>query len=785
MLKKTAILILLTVFTGSLFAYDKPNSIAYYPKENAYFISNLAGKTITKLDSNFNKTDIITGLTRPKDILFASFGPYNGLLILDSNEVKVYDADGYSFIASFKVSGAMDLEDAEEDKTTSGTFYISDPMAHKIFKVVVGPAPFYTPTFTVLNSTLRNPKALLFDKKNRLLVTTDTLKSAVYNINTINGDATVINTTSIDNINSIEEDLQGNFYATSWGDSYFYRLDKNFKNAEGLALYSKPTGLFFNKIYDVIVMACSNCNKVEFHKLHMVYINDIDTAKCPGDSFNVNISLQFKGKGTYNTANVFYAELSDGDGKFSQSIIIGSAKSITEPSGYRVVLPHNKRFYGSNYKIRIRSTSPAFYSLNELEVVVPYIPSISINSKDTILFCSPSKYTFGINKDVDSGFVNYLWYENGSKMTNSLPVYQNTFTSKIKVKLIKSPVSGTCLVKDSVLLIPSSTIKIPFKDTIKACQYSWINVGGDSIDNTKIEWTSKKYPNVKTEFNPKYQLNANDTFLVKVSSTSGACSSQKNIYAYKLPNPYIDCQPELKTCYTGNIMPMSTYNSTGNWNTLRYRWYPGKNLSDSTIAKPYFRTATRLTKESYKVIVVDTITKCYDSAEIAITTYERPVKPIIAENTNGVVIRNFDKKFAYKWFKNDTFVQLANDSQFVFPSGKAEWGKYKVTVISKDSGFCADTSLIFDFKETVSNPTLNKNSIVVFPNPTNGKLFIKYSTVNLENTEVFIYDLVGQMVLVQNPKANGELNISNLIPGVYSIRVNFENELFNTIFIKQ
>ena len=148
-MSKTALLLLIMLFSVCLFAYDKPNSITFYPATKCYFISNLAGKSITRLDTNFDKKEVIKGLTRPKDILFATFGSYNGLLILDSNEIKVYDADGYSFIAGFKVSGAIDMEDAEADKITPGTFYISDPLAHKIFKVVVGPAPFYIPAITV------------------------------------------------------------------------------------------------------------------------------------------------------------------------------------------------------------------------------------------------------------------------------------------------------------------------------------------------------------------------------------------------------------------------------------------------------------------------------------------------------------------------------------------------------------------------------------------------------------------------------------------------------------
>ncbi len=780
-MNKKILALLLIAFSSSLFAYDKPNSIAYYPSTKAYFISNLVGKTITRLDSNYDKTEVITGLIRPKDILFASFGPYNGLLILDSNEVKVYDADGYSFINSFVVPGAIDMEDAEADKTTSGVFYISDPKAHKIFRVEIGPAPFYQPSFATLSTAVRNPKALLFDSKNRLLVTSDTTKTPVYSINTTTGNATLINTTTIDNINSIEEDVQGNFYATSWGDNYFYRLDKNFNNAQGLAMYSKPAGLLFNKVYDVIVIACSNCNKVEFYKLHMVYINDVDTAQCPSDSFNINISLQYKGKGTYNSGNTFYAELSDGNGKFSSALIIGSVKSTVEPSYYRVTLPKGKRFYGSNYKIRIRSTSPAFYSINEIETAVPYVPTIDISIKDTLLFCKTTTLTLGTNKDIDSGFVNYLWYENGKKISNSSSTYLKTYTSQAKIRLLKSPISSKCVLRDSVVIKPSSTLLIPFKDTLKACEKSWINIGGDSISNTKIEWTSKKYPVVKTEFNPKYQLNFNDTFLVKVTSTTGSCSSQKNIYAYAQPRPgYYLSKTKWMACNT-NPVGINPQYIAGNENNLKFKWQPGANLLDSTNVYSMF-TNKNGGIYNYKFLAIDTVYNCYDSLLVTINNFEQPAKPILKENTNGVVIGNYESKVSYRWLKNGKIVsQSAKDSQFVIQSGDTKWGSYRVVASSSDSVYCADTSAIF----TLTNPnainTLNKNALIVYPNPASNKIFIN----GLRNgIEIKIIDISGREMKSEK-LVNNEININGLVAGLYFIRINFEGTIISANFIKQ
>jgi len=776
---KYALLFLLILAEHSIYAYDKPNSIAYDAVSKSYYISNNHGKTITRLDSNFDKTDVIKGLTSPKDLMFATFGPYRGLLILDSNQIKVYDADSFNFITSFTITGAIDLEDAELDKNQPNIFYITDPHSNTIFKVVVGGAPFYNPSFSILSNAVRKPKALFFDGKNRLLVTTDTVQTPVYSIDLSTGSPTLVQNTTIDYINSLEEDQQGNFYATSWGDSYLYRMDKNFKNATGLASYSKPTGLYFNSADDLIAMACSNCNKVEFHKLHMVYINNADTAGCPGESFYININQQYKGKGTYNSGNTFYAELSDANGNFKAPLIIGSEKNLNEPASLKLVLPKDRRFAGSNYKIRVKSTNPLFYSINEIEVVVPYIPTVSISASDSILFCSPSKIKFGKPKDIDSGFVNYLWYENRSMVSNNLSWYEKTYTKRTKIQLIKSPLSGSCLVKDSVTVIPSSSITIPFKDTLRACENSWISVGGDSIYDTKIEWSSKNYPAIRNVFNPLYQLHNNDTFLVKVISNSGSCVSQKNIYAFTTVRPDYEIEKVLYFACSSNSIALEPKFNKGAKDRLEFRWIPSNHLNSATSEKVIFKSNAK-GPHTYKFIAIDSVYNCYDSLQITVVNSIQPAKPMLAENKDGAVIRNYDAKLKYIWKKDGKIIlQSTQDSQLVV---QIKVGSYRVIVSSSDSLECTDSSDKLDIIELIGLHLLQKKSLIVYPNPAKDKLMIK----GLDDFKgLQFFDLTGREVSEKISYQNGEINITHLLSGIYSIHINFEGQYLQTIFIKE
>ena len=80
-------------------------------------------------------------------------------------------------------------------------------------------------------------------------------------------------------------------------------------------------------------------------------------------------------------------------------------------------------------------------------------------------------------------------------------------------------------------------------------------------------------------------------------------------------------------------------------------------------------------------------------------------------------------------------------------------------------------------QEIKPQPNPQANSVIeglnLYPNPvSNGKIYI--STKNDSNKEIIIFDVLGKKVL-QTMLNSKELNISNLSPGVYIIKIN-ENE---------
>jgi hypothetical protein len=86
-------------------------------------------------------------------------------------------------------------------------------------------------------------------------------------------------------------------------------------------------------------------------------------------------------------------------------------------------------------------------------------------------------------------------------------------------------------------------------------------------------------------------------------------------------------------------------------------------------------------------------------------------------------------------------------------------------------------SLNLSAQDTKQAAKQQENSIIegfsMYPNPvSNGKVYI--ATKNDADKEIIIFDLLGKKVL-QTMLSARELNISNLSPGVYIIKINEDN----------
>jgi hypothetical protein len=116
--------------------------------------------------------------------------------------------------------------------------------------------------------------------------------------------------------------------------------------------------------------------------------------------------------------------------------------------------------------------------------------------------------------------------------------------------------------------------------------------------------------------------------------------------------------------------------------------------------------------------------------------------------------------------------------------------QYRKPLVFMEKFYFYDNNLIVDFKgdssESFSVSTINKlffretesgiddtkqyNPIVVYPNPTNDRIFIKDMPENI--SEIYFYNVEGKIVMsCQVPDDNSPINISQLSAGIYFIRI--------------
>jgi DNA-binding beta-propeller fold protein YncE len=157
-----------------------PESVAYAPKQNVLFVSNVNGKPDEKDQNGFiskispsNGTIIdlnwVTGLDAPKGIAISNDN--SKLYVSDITELVEIDIANGKIIKRFNAPGSSFLNDVVADN--QGNIYVSDTGTNTIYKLDtnLGNSTSSSLQAWLQNSQLNGPNGLLLDNnKNKLIV---------------------------------------------------------------------------------------------------------------------------------------------------------------------------------------------------------------------------------------------------------------------------------------------------------------------------------------------------------------------------------------------------------------------------------------------------------------------------------------------------------------------------------------------------------------------------------------------------------------------------------------
>lgn len=164
------------------------------------------------------------------------------------------------------------------------------------------------------------------------------------------------------------------------------------------------------------------------------------------------------------------------------------------------------------------------------------------------------------------------------------------------------------------------------------------------------------------------------------------------------------------------------------------------------------------------------------------TVVEVPVDvnyAMLSGSTHAFYVTATDANASFDYTNGTTVgTLLASDANIsVFEGNGGEW-PFSVTfsprVFNGDIIYCLPTGV---------NDVLTQNNISIYPNPASDELNISLPSLNGVSADVSIYNVIGEVVFIEQIIANGSTNkfdISNLNSGVYFVKVVADGDEYST-----
>lgn len=429
-----------------------------------------------------------------------------------------------------------------------------------------------------------------------------------------------------------------------------------------------------------------------------------DTIVCVGDTININYVTSTN----YNSNNTFTAQLSDKFGSFTNPITLGTKSSDT--SGTIICTVPNSMSTGSNYKIRIISSSPADTIIDTLHTLdIGNLDSANIGFYNLLHPCEGSTYYF-FNNTTNSSNITYSWTgPNNFSSSSGAPIIPGITLSHSGNYIVTSQLFG-CIQRDT---LPVQVYAVAAHPTITAisplCEHQTLNLtANSSTSGVSYHWIGPNNFSSNSQNVSIPNVSSANAGVYKVHTIYNNCGIVDSITINVSPAPdSVNVSSNSPLC-TGDTLQLISDTSTGN---VSYTWKGPNSFSANTVTTSINNTTTNTT--GWYSMTVD-LNGCSYIDSTYVLVNQKPIQPSISFNTPlcaGETLNlaaSGSSNYSYQWYGPSTF--SANAKNTTRSNVQTNYsGVYKVTTIENgcvsDTGFASITINPLPFAVITSNPT--------------------------------------------------------------------------------
>jgi sugar lactone lactonase YvrE len=238
-------------------ALNGPESVAWDPASNRYFVSNNGANQILVRSTSGVYTVFTTNI---------SSGPHglevvgNTLYACDGSNIKGFDLTTAALVLNVN-TGAAFLNGICSDG--GNNLFSTDFTNKKIYRINI-----VQQTFTVfVTGLVKQPNGIFYDQPGGRLVWVCWGNNAPI-MQALLSDSTVsqVTATTLGNCDGLVQDGAGNYYVSAWNTNSIYRFTNSFGSPTAVVTgLSSPADIYYNLVTDTLASPNSGSNTVTFH----------------------------------------------------------------------------------------------------------------------------------------------------------------------------------------------------------------------------------------------------------------------------------------------------------------------------------------------------------------------------------------------------------------------------------------------------------------------------------------------------------------------------------------